>query len=286
MKVYCSTCTTNFTEIPDDVGLSPDFHFTCKECLPKADAVGARRLDTAHDPRLARRRHKPDDEGTSIEVEAFLSKIRTIAKSFASQYELDLEDCISEGTIGLLDAASTVTRSGKTLTGKYAAAAVRRAIFKFAAKELAERGKVRKTDSETGRKKWVNLRNVTSIDEKFETADYDGYSSLLSLHEAVSSAVDSPEDEAIKAETRGRVKGAVGKLPALWRKVLHLIFEKGLTVRQAAFVLRMSKSEVGRISSAATDEVSKNLGTKNPENAYDILGKTHTYGAAELKKAA
>ncbi len=286
MRVYCSTCAARFTELSDGVALSPDFHFTCKECLPKADAVGTRRLDTA--PRLARRRRKPDDEGTSIEVEAFLSKIRTIAKSFASQYELDLEDCISEGTIGLLDAASTVSRSGKTLTARYAAAAVRHAIFKFAAMELAERGKARKIDPQTGQKKWVNLRNVTSIHEKFETAtDQDGDTDTgpLSLHEAMSSTVDSPEDEAIKAEERGRAESAVRKLPALWQKVLHLLFDKGLTVREAAFVLRISKSEVARISRAATDELSKNLGTKKPENAYDILG-THTYGAAELKKAA
>src|SRR5258708_9716070 len=135
MRVYCSTCAARFTELSDGVALSPDFHFTCKECLPKADAVGARRLDT---PRLARRRHKPEDGATGIEVEAFLPKIRKIAKSFASQYKLDLEDCISEGTIGLLDASSTTSRNGKTLTVKYAAAAVRRAIFKFAARELAE----------------------------------------------------------------------------------------------------------------------------------------------------
>ena len=51
-KIYCSSCTTNFTEIPADAALAPDFRFVCRQCYtPDNRVVG---LGTAHDPRLDR----------------------------------------------------------------------------------------------------------------------------------------------------------------------------------------------------------------------------------------
>ena len=32
MRVYCTGCQTNFTELPDDAKLAPDFRFTCRHC--------------------------------------------------------------------------------------------------------------------------------------------------------------------------------------------------------------------------------------------------------------
>ena len=52
MRVYCFTCQTNFTELPDDAKLSPDSRFTCKGCLRVDNRVHG--LNVAHYPRLDR----------------------------------------------------------------------------------------------------------------------------------------------------------------------------------------------------------------------------------------
>ena len=67
-KVFCSTCTTNFTEVAADAALAPDFKFTCKDCLPCDNHV--RGFDIAHDPRLDRLR-MPD--GTARRPREFLT---------------------------------------------------------------------------------------------------------------------------------------------------------------------------------------------------------------------
>jgi hypothetical protein len=52
MRVHCTGCQTNFTELPDDAILSPDFKFTCKDCYGPDNRVQG--LGIAHDPRLDR----------------------------------------------------------------------------------------------------------------------------------------------------------------------------------------------------------------------------------------
>ncbi|SRR5216684_197838 len=59
MKIYCGTCQTNFTELPD-AALSPDFKFTCKVCSRPDNRVQG--LSVAHDPRLD---HSTLPEGTT-----------------------------------------------------------------------------------------------------------------------------------------------------------------------------------------------------------------------------
>ena len=60
MKIYCASCETSCTELPDDTKLSPDFHFTCKDCHGPDHRV--RGLSIAHDPRLD---HSSLPEGTT-----------------------------------------------------------------------------------------------------------------------------------------------------------------------------------------------------------------------------
>jgi hypothetical protein len=52
MKVYCTTCRTNFTELPDDMKLAADFCFTCRKCCAPDNRIQG--LNIAHDPRLDR----------------------------------------------------------------------------------------------------------------------------------------------------------------------------------------------------------------------------------------
>ncbi len=52
MKVFCASCQTNFTELPDDARLSAEFRFTCKACSRPDNRVQG--LNVAHDPRLDR----------------------------------------------------------------------------------------------------------------------------------------------------------------------------------------------------------------------------------------
>ena len=61
MKVYCSTCQTNFTTLPDDAALSSNFKFTCKVCSRPDNRVQG--LNVAHDPRLDR---SSMPEGTTV----------------------------------------------------------------------------------------------------------------------------------------------------------------------------------------------------------------------------
>jgi len=275
MKVYCSTCTTNFTEIPDDVGLSPDFHFTCKECLPKADAVGARKLDVPPRPRPA------NDE--SIEIEAFLPRVETIATSFAKAYDLCQEDCVSEGTVVVLQEEERAEKNGKALSTKDLYAVVRRALFRFAKRELAERGRVREDDPERpGKKKWVDLTRVTIMDKKPKNDE------AISLREAEARdrrLVEHPslEEQAIETERKRMVWLAVKELSPLEQKVVFLLFEKGITVREAAQVLKLSKSEVSRISTAATTAIAKKFGTKPRILSIDTVGKHKTIAAPSVQ---
>src|SRR5882762_452335 len=60
VKIYCASCETSCTELPDDTKLSPDFHFTCKDCHGPDHRV--RGLSIAHDPRLD---HSSLPEGTT-----------------------------------------------------------------------------------------------------------------------------------------------------------------------------------------------------------------------------
>lgn len=60
MKIACSKCGRNPTELPDDVQLAAAFAFKCRECCLPGTAKGARRLDIAHDPFFPRA-HRPDD---------------------------------------------------------------------------------------------------------------------------------------------------------------------------------------------------------------------------------
>ncbi len=52
MRVHCVVCQINFTQLPDDASLSPDFKFTCKDCYTPDNRVKG--LSTQFDPRLDR----------------------------------------------------------------------------------------------------------------------------------------------------------------------------------------------------------------------------------------
>ena len=51
MRVYCATCKTNFTVLPDDARLSAEFRFICRACHRPDNQT---QLNVAFDPRLDR----------------------------------------------------------------------------------------------------------------------------------------------------------------------------------------------------------------------------------------
>ncbi len=265
MRIYCA-CKCNHIDIPDDQKLSPGFTFVCRTCSGSGE--------TQPPVSRHRRQHSGDDE--SIGIEAFLPRVETIATSFAKTYDLCQEDCTSEGTLAVLQEEERTKKNGKAVSTKDLYAVARRALFRFAERELAERGRVREGDPERpGEKKWAELARVTIMDKKPKNDE------AISLREAEARdrrLVEHPslEQQAIETERKRMVWLAVKELPMLQRKVVFLLFEKGLTVREAAQILKLSKSEVSRISTAATTAIAKKFGTKSRIVPIDTVGKQKT----------
>jgi RNA polymerase sigma factor (sigma-70 family) len=205
-------------------------------------------------------------------VERFLPRLRKIAQRFAQTYRLPVADCVQEGSLGLIAAAA---RHGKGLTPGYANAAIRNAIIRFADKELESRGQTRAADQPT-----KELLRYVSIDPKTgERTEHEEYRDVQPVHfqrwafdpqldPYKPDAVESPEDYS-GLEDGEMLKAAGRTLPPLWQKVLMLRYDKELTIRQVAMVLKLSKSEVARIEKEAVEELSKKLG-QNPKLALYV----------------
>lgn len=212
-----------------------------------------------------------DDERIVAErnevVESFLPQLRKIAQRFAQTYRLDVADCVQEGSFGLIAAAA---RCGKGLTPEYANAAIRNAIIRFADKELESRGKTRPVDQPT-----KEVLRYVSIDpktgERTERTEYRDVQPVHFQRWAFDPQLDPykpddaepPEDYSGAQDDGEMLKEARRSLPSLWQKVLMLRYDKDLTVRQVATVLKLSKSEVSRIEKEAVEELSKKFGTKS-----------------------
>jgi RNA polymerase sigma factor (sigma-70 family) len=201
-------------------------------------------------------------------VEAFLPELRQIAVWYAKEHGLDEGDCIQEGTLALLSAAS---RRGVALTTAYAKKAIRNALFHFLTRELKEQGTVHKeVETENGEteKQWVNLARPVQLDMRDEELDVaevpshfgkKKHVSLPPLHKPIADPNSpDPEREALCAE----LTLAVRYLPALAQKVLMLKYGEGLTVREIASVLRIDKSKVQRTLDEAKEELQKKFETK------------------------
>jgi len=238
MKIFCS-CGINFIEIPGD-NLAPTFKFTCRECAAKV-------------AKIARPVRQTRQAGPAITAEAYLPKARTVAKKFAKKYDLPLEDCISVARLAVLEVKDKTFSAGEFST------VARRSLSRFVERERAERGILRKGE------KWAE--RVVSLDEQIETDEGDMISRWETL---VDNEAINPEDLAAEKERKRLVSQAVRELNDLHRKVAYLLFEQGLTVRQAAQVLSLSKSEVSRVSKTITAAIQKKVWDKNQKSPIGI----------------
>lgn len=180
------------------------------------------------------------DEERNDVVLSFLPQARKIAWRFARKYGLNAGDCIQEGALGLMAAAS---RQGRALTKSYANAAIRNALIRFVNGE------------------------ATDVP-------------VISINEAIGVETSNPETEFLIEE----VQRARRMLPTQWQKVLMLRFEEDLTVRQTAHVLKISKSEVARIETAAIGELREKFGTKS--EIVTLCGCTQAKASAPTDRLA
>ena len=189
----------------------------------------------------------------SSAVDAHLELVRIIALKLSRSLTrtVDVDDLISAGTIGLIDAASRYDRTRPSGFKSYAAIRIRGAMVDWLRTSdwlpRFMRAAVRRQESTMG---------VVSVNDLHE----DGFESLVTSEEHAHPAWYATE----RAQKKRALTEAIGRLPAREREVLGLYYLEELTFRQIGTLYGFSEARACQIHAAAVAHLRTDLSANAP----------------------
>lgn len=96
----------------------------------------------------------------------------------------------------------------------------------------------------------------------------------VSLFDTVAAAGDTPAEQAGLQEERRRIRKAVRRLSAMQRRVVHLVYDRGLAYREAAAVLGVPIGTVKSRLHAAIQSLGRIMAGESPKRAYAMAAKS------------
>jgi RNA polymerase primary sigma factor len=233
-------------------------------------------VDVEEERKLARRIRRGDEEALRKLVEANLSFVILIAKSY-NHFGIPLEDLLNEGNLGLIEAAKRFDPERKLRFITYAVWWIRRSILqaltrdsrmvqipKYKAKELQdfrralqklefqlEREPTREEICEATRRSRTEVEDLLMLMPRELSLDAPSRVTEVPLsHYLPAGDGDELESTVARDQLRGQVRAAMSFLEEREQKVLRMRFGfggPGLTLEQIGRRLRLTKERVRQI---------------------------------------
>ena len=219
-----------------------------------------------------------------------LPMVRHIVQKVAAQLsqKMDLEDLISAGTLGLVKAARAFDPSRDAEFKTYAFIRIRGAVIdelrgrsfvpsavhhqvrkvQQAYRELtASAGGKPPDDEELARALNMPLEQLYRILAEARTQHFLSIHGLKGDHPATDAlapldGAPAPSDQAERKELLERLAAAIRELPQRDRLVLLLYYERDLTMKEIAGVLKITESRVSQLHASAVFKLSMKLRTE------------------------
>ncbi len=210
---------------------------------------------------------------------------------------VDLDDLVSAGVVGLIDAFSKFDHNKKVQFKSYAQFRIRGAILDslrtldWSPRELRRKGRaveeaIRATTQRLGRapseQEIASEMELALADFQILLGDLKGLE-IGSLHmersedsgdEELSYVPGAPEDDplfrCLKGEMKQRLTDAIEELPEKERLVLTLYYYEELTMKEIGLTLGVVESRVSQIHSAAVIRLRAALASLKPKGAPDL----------------
>lgn len=214
-------------------------------------------------------------------VAAYLPFVRRIVMRLARRLpsHVQVDDLVSAGVVGLLEAMERFDASRPTDFETYAEFRVKGAVLdelrqrdimardaRLAAKqyEKAVGDLTRELNREPDEDEVAARLDVTVDDlrAKLERLTPVRVVSLEDLYVAnLPTSDDGPFEQVARAQLKSRLKEAMGRLGDRHKQVLHLYYREGLTLKEIGVVLEVTESRVCQLVSEATLRLRAQLGT-------------------------
>jgi RNA polymerase sigma factor FliA len=240
---------------------------------------------------------------TAVEREQLLMEhlptVRYLARRIHERLpqHVELDDLISAGVVGLIDAFSKFDHGKKVQFKSYAQFRIRGAILDslrtldWSPRELRRKGRaveeaIRAVTQRIGRapseQEIAAEMKVTLADYQILLGDLKGLE-IGSLHmersedsgdEELSYIPGAPEDDplfrCLKGEMKQRLADAIDELPERERMVLTLYYYEELTMKEIGLTLGVVESRVSQIHSSAVVRLRASLAALRPQGAGDL----------------
>ncbi|MFA5839382.1 MAG: sigma-70 family RNA polymerase sigma factor [Candidatus Margulisiibacteriota bacterium] len=210
-------------------------------------------------------------------LEAYMPLVHSIASMVSGKGlppNIEYDDLVSDGTIGLLKASDNFDPKRGVKFETYASYRVRGEILdglknyspvpyrvQVMVRDLAKKGvksvvsKKEKEEEEVLEKKELSADEFKSAVKRIKKiVSASALMYLLSIEEMSSVGIEAavpgettPDSEAEFEELKGRIRAAVGGLPALNKQVVELFFNRGINQRTIAIQLKLSRPKVCRV---------------------------------------
>jgi len=243
------------------------------------------------------------DAMTAAEREALLMEhlptVRYLARRIHERLpqHVDLDDLVSAGVVGLIDAFSKFDHGKKVQFKSYAQFRIRGAILDslrtldWSPRELRRKGRAVEEAIRSTTHRFGRAPSETEIAKEMEISLSD-FQTLLgdlkgleigSLHmersedsgdEELSYVPGAPEDDplfrCLKGEMKQRLADAIEELPEKERMVLTLYYYEELTMKEIGLTLGVVESRVSQIHSAAVVRLRAALAALRPKGVVDM----------------
>lgn len=93
------------------------------------------------------------------------------------------------------------------------------------------------------------------------------------LLDTVASSSGTPDERAVASEERRQMRKAIRRLSAVQRRVVHLVYDRGLAYREAAAVLGVPVGTVKSRLHAAIASLGRLWACQSPRHAYALAAK-------------
>jgi RNA polymerase sigma factor FliA len=217
-----------------------------------------------------------------------MATVRMVARSLQRRMpqHIDVEDLVSAGTLGLLDAAAKFDGTKDVQFKSYAQFRIRGAMLDSlremdwsprdlrrksramaeAIRTLSARLGRTPTDAETAQEMGLSLHSFQELTGELKGLNVgslhaergdEGEEQELDFLEAPAS--ESPLAICMKGEEKRHLAAAIADLPEKERLVLTLYYYEGLTMKEVGFVLGVVESRVSQLRSAALGRLRKRL---------------------------
>jgi RNA polymerase sigma factor for flagellar operon FliA len=241
------------------------------------------------------RSYDGEREGKLRPIEEYLPFVKRVAQRLARRLpsHIALEDLISAGVVGLLEAMSRYDSSRVTDFEKFAEFRVKGAILddlrrrdlmardarleskniESAVQELTKELSREPEEEELASRLDLSVPDLRKKLEKLTPVRVVSFTDVYPMNTPTED--DSPFEEYAKKQKLEQLAGAIGKLGERHQQVLQLYYQEDLTLKDIGYVLSVTESRVCQILSEATLRLRAIL---NPEGAKSDKKKRRARG--------